>query len=357
MTTLIIKMMITGTAVIYSAILYLVVGRGEPVGTLPPKKYVVNLDLPDEEHWTQVATDHKEIVKDIHTMFRQYIPKELIPLIEKIGADIEQYIPAPYAGEMRGIAKAVDAKIGDVVLANLIYDITAFCTSIVSQDSSGQIWHSRNLDYPFTGMLRNITIAVELQKGGKTAYSVVTYAGYVGVLSGQKPQGFTITVDQRNEGNPLLNLLIGLLDKSVVPVSFLVRNALANSADFTEAVNLLAYTPTAAPVYYIIAGAKVSEGTIITKGRLAPDDIWTIDPNNGRWFEVETNYDHWKPPPASDDRRDPAIKGMNAIGRSNISKQTLFNVMSIPPVLNKNTTYTVIMSAAMPELMQTWIRV
>ena len=70
MTTLIIKMMITGTAVIYSAILYLVVGWGEPVGTLPPKKYVVNLDMPDEEHWTQVATDHKEIVKDIHTMFR-----------------------------------------------------------------------------------------------------------------------------------------------------------------------------------------------------------------------------------------------------------------------------------------------
>ena len=42
-----------------------------------------------------------------------------------------------------------------------------FCTSIVSQDSNGQIWHSRNLDYPFTGMLQNITIAVDLQKGGK----------------------------------------------------------------------------------------------------------------------------------------------------------------------------------------------
>lgn len=22
-----------------------------------------------------------------------------------------------------------------------------------------------------------------------------------------------------------------------------------------------------------------------------------------RWFEVETNYDHWAPPPADDDRR------------------------------------------------------
>ena len=31
----------------------------------------------------------------------------------------------------------------------------------------------------------------------QTAYSVITYAGYVGVLSGQKPYGFTITVDER----------------------------------------------------------------------------------------------------------------------------------------------------------------
>ena len=56
---------------------------------------------------------------------REYIPKELIPLIEAIGNDIERYIDAPYAGEMMGIAKAVNATVGDVVLANILYDVTA----------------------------------------------------------------------------------------------------------------------------------------------------------------------------------------------------------------------------------------
>jgi len=31
----------------------------------------------------------------------------------------------------------------------------------------GQIWHSRNLDYDFTDILRNITIAVDFQSGGQ----------------------------------------------------------------------------------------------------------------------------------------------------------------------------------------------
>ena len=56
---------------------------------------------------------------------RKYIPDELIPLAEKIGADIDQYLHAPYAGEMRGIAKALNISLGDVVLLNIIYDLTA----------------------------------------------------------------------------------------------------------------------------------------------------------------------------------------------------------------------------------------
>lgn len=347
----------SAAAFAFCAIVCAVLGSDVPLETRPPKKYVVNLDEPDEFRWTQVVQDHREIVKDVHVVLRKYIPDELIPLAEKIGADIDQYLHAPYAGEMRGIAKALNISLGDVVLLNIIYDLTAYCTSIVSQDSKGQIWHSRNLDYGFTDMLKNITVAVDFQTGGKTAYSVITYAGYVGVLSGQKPYGFTITVDERDQGNIILNLLVGILDKSVVPVSFLVRDALMKSPDFNAAVNLLANTPTAAPVYYIIAGVKPGEGTIITKGRLEPDDIWTINATSGRWFEVETNYDHWVPPPQSDDRRDPANKAMKAMGQTSISVQSLFNVMSTRPVLNNKTTYTVVFSAAKPELMQSWIRV
>ena len=39
-------------------------------GTRPPKKYVVNLDLPEEERWTQVVLNHVEIVKDVQKVLR-----------------------------------------------------------------------------------------------------------------------------------------------------------------------------------------------------------------------------------------------------------------------------------------------
>ena len=41
-----------------------------------------------------------------------------------LGSDIEKYIPAQYANEIKGIAKAVKVNIGDIVLSNLMYDVT-----------------------------------------------------------------------------------------------------------------------------------------------------------------------------------------------------------------------------------------
>lgn len=56
-----------------------------------------------------------------------------------------------------------------------------FCTSIVSQDANGQIWHSRNLDYSFVDMLRNITIRVDFIKKnqvGEIIFIVVDLYSY-----------------------------------------------------------------------------------------------------------------------------------------------------------------------------------
>jgi len=38
----------------------------------------------------------------------------------------------------------------------------------------------------------------------QTVYSVITYAGYIGVMTGQRPGAFTITVDERGEYQNLL---------------------------------------------------------------------------------------------------------------------------------------------------------
>ena len=35
----------------------------------------------------------------------------------------------------------------------------------------------------------------------KTVYSAITFAGYIGVMTGQKPNSFSVTVDQRSTFN------------------------------------------------------------------------------------------------------------------------------------------------------------
>jgi hypothetical protein len=40
--------------------------------------------------------------------------------------------------------------------------------------------------------LRNITVQVDFQRGGRTVYTTTTFAGYIGALSGMRPGAFSI---------------------------------------------------------------------------------------------------------------------------------------------------------------------
>ena len=44
-----------------------------------------------------------------------------------------------------------------------------------------------------------------------------------------------------------------------------------------------------------------------------------------RWL-FETNYDHWGPVPANDDRRDPGINAILALGKENVDTDAVFQV-------------------------------
>lgn len=96
--------------------------------------------------------------------------------------------------------------------------------------------------------------------------------------------------------------------------------------------------------YIIVGGAKPGEGAIVTRNRTVVADLWELDAPS-RWFLVETNYDHWLPPPSSDNRRDPANRHMNATGSAGIGSGSMFKILSEFPNLNSETTYTTIMSA------------
>ena len=312
------------------------------------KTFNINLDVAAEYRWNEVVDEFEEYFPNLIPALKQYVPSEVLPLLAVIGDDIETYLPEPYAAEILGIGQRSKVPVGDLAILNILYDMLAGCTSIVAEDEMGHIYHGRNLDYGLTGLLQNITLIANFQRGGKTIYTGTTYAGYVGLLTGQKPYKFSISLNERDTGERWMNAATALLAKNASLVSFRIRDTLENEQSFQDAYNVLMDVTFIAPSYIIIAGVKSGQGAVITRDRLVARDSWKLDPPN-QWFLVETNYDHWLPPPSSDDRRDPAIRHMNQIGHSNITLKALFSVLTTPPVLNNGTTYTTLMSPATPN--------
>ncbi|CAL8380120.1 unnamed protein product [Boreogadus saida] len=278
------------------------------------------------------------------------VPKWVHKAVTPVVLALEKYIPEPYAGEIRGMASLSGASVSDIILLNFAYEISAFCTSIVAQDTKGNVYHGRNLDYP-KKVLRNLTVNVHFMKKGQVAYRGTSFAGYVGLWTGQSPKRFTISGNQRGKDrwwNWWKNVISALLLKRS-PVSWLIRETLEGAVDFQEAVLRLSKTPIITGVYYIIAGVRPGEGKVITRDRNGPADIWPLDPLNGGWYRVETNFDHWQPSKGGGHRRrDEAVKAMDATGQKNINLATLYQVLSVYPVCNGITVYTTTMSAAIP---------
>ncbi|XP_064509832.1 N-acylethanolamine-hydrolyzing acid amidase [Pseudopipra pipra] len=322
-----------------------------------PLRCNVSLDSPAERRWLPVLKhfDPAFLRAAVARVIDESVPKWVHQVIRPIAAELEQFMPQPFAGEIVGLCQALGISLGDGILLNFAYESTAFCTSIVAQDDKGNIYHGRNLDYDFVDILSKITVDVQFIKSGQVAYQGTTFLGYVGLWTGQRPHKFTISGDERDGGRWWENAIAAFLNRNY-PVSWLVRDTLSRAEDFQSAVLRLAGIPIIAEVYYIVGGVSPKEGMVITRNRKGPADLWPLDPLGGAWFRVETNYDHWTTPPPFDDRRTAAIKALNATGQQNINFDTLFKVLSVKPVLNVNTVYTTVMSAAFPDKYQTWIR-
>ena len=327
---------------------------------VPIPRYTINLDASPEERWKEVATDYKDEIKAFSDSFIQLLGDSM-KLLAIIGADLGKYFPEPYASEIKCFVKYTNMTPGEMVFWNMYYELTAFgnyhaCTSIVAKTPSGTIIHGRNLDYNFH-LLRSMIITVDFQQSGQTVYTGTTFAGYVGLLTGQKPNKFTVSLDERNNGGWYQNELEAFKVGTNGLLAFKVRDTLADpKADFEKAVNTLFTSELIAPVYIILGGLNGDEGAVITHNRSSGIDIWRLNSTESRWYLVETNYDHWNPPPSSDNRRDPAMNAMNNIGQGNIDVNSLYKVLSTPPVLNSGTIYTVIMSASNSNLYNGWIR-
>jgi len=314
-------------------------------------RVIVNLDLPPIQRWTQVCSMPSV---QSNGLFLYNFVAQLLPnhgkYINDLGESIcDLYFPSEYRDEVQGCASAMGVPYGWVTLFQLGYEVSDACTSIISQAENGNVYHARNLDFGagmgFSNTLKNSTIQVSFQKGGNTLFTATTFGGYLGVLSGMKKGVFSGTVDTRfypdGVGELFYEIIAAIEERNASLVSFLLRDTLTNARSWPEALGMLSSNYLIADVYYIMAG--VSTGAVVSRNRTLAADIWQLDSSKGRWFEVQTNYDHWKQPPWFDDRRDPAIAHMKDLGRANINSKNLFTkILGAKPTMNLQTTYSIV---------------
>eukprot|EP00913_Durusdinium_trenchii_P014791 g13872.t2 len=273
--------------------------RSRSVGHAP-RRLTVNLDLAPQERWSFLAKEKG--FESYHTLatgyLEKYIPGKILPLVDHITKHMDAWNSLTQAGrfagesayyhdyaeEMQSLASALNLSLGEVVLLNLVYQVEqigtacykvnttgpcpsgpGLCSALVAE-SADAVWQGRNLDWDLDKSL--LPFVVELLLGGKTPTHVI-------------------------------------------------RKALETPNDYSAARRFLEDERLANPVYFILSGAQMGEGAIVTRDR-QHSTTWALHEDNPKdskhlneqpgWFRFQTNYDSWKAVPRYDDRRGPGVR-------------------------------------------------
>ena len=346
---------------------------------IPGRRYVVNLDLPPEERWGEVAHENRETIFTLTTFAKKYAPPSIYAWANSHEFNVKDVLPYPYGEELEGIAKAARVPVGNLFLENLMYEFIGYssnskhktngttlqsyaCTTIIAQSEDGTIYTARTLDSMYiTDLYKKLSMTVEFQRNGRIVYIGSTWAGYVGLQTGQNDR-FTIALNAIDNppSNWQKNIIETIRSDNHALIFTQIRHVLADSAlDFETAVKKLSTVTLSASCYFIVGGVGPGEAVVITRIRNQARDLWWIgDKTLQSWFMVQTNSDHWKTGDLSSaSRKNAAIKAMNQLGQKNLSSTTLLNsILCDPHILRNITLQAVIMSASIPWHYQQWGR-
>jgi hypothetical protein len=308
-------------------------------------EFEINLDLPEVQRFQEVSKHFaKEVVLTIDSISDQF------PTICKIAelffegtSWIWKFTQKTAYYELKGIATAINSPslpLSKLIMMNSIYELRAWCTSIIAKQADGTIIHSRDLDYLSVSLFNNMTYRAKFTKGGEPLFDAVMFAGNTGIYTGMRPGGFAISQNTRSfDKNPLslianMVMLFGGYEQE----SNIIRDTLATCGDFSCAYDRLSTQPNPSYGYIILSGVKDDEGVVIARKRFGDAHESWLDSKNGTWFLVQTNNDHWDS--GCYNRCAAATEKMQAIGQESISHQTIRkDVMWQFPTDNGNTLY------------------
>lgn len=218
---------------------------------------IVNLDMPVEKRWQFLSKYKTEIDALLDCYLNDFSGYEhLVEGVENYKNDI---IPSGYLEEIKYIASISKFDENRVLIANLYYDILKFyfgCTAFAVQTGE-TTFHCRNLDWHTeNNLLSEHSMVFDFRKDGKTLYKTVGWPGFVGALSGIKPNKFSITLNAVSSKD---------MPAIAFPISFLIRDVLASADSFLQAKHILESTPIASDCLILLSGTEQDDRVVIER--------------------------------------------------------------------------------------------
>ena len=147
-----------------------------------------------------------------------------------------------------------------------------------------------NHTWQLTEKLRPMTVNVRFWRSGVLAYNATYFAGFVGLLTGMKTGGFSITVNSRFDKyfyHDLYEWLNG--NHTGQFLAFTTRSAMEQNATYADALARLNNTQLIGPSYIILGGTAAKEGAVITRDGAQSLNLWTLPMSfaNNSFFVLE----------------------------------------------------------------------
>lgn len=199
----------------------------------------------------QVQKNLENLLKvEAQNVLFQWGPFKLGPrkIIESIIKLQEPFVPEKYFEELRGLADGAQVSLDDARVANFIPELF-HCSGFALMNSAtadGTLYHGRVLDYATDWGLQEYAVIVVAQPEGGIPFVNVTYAGFLGSVTGMNARHVSIG----EMGGA------GLGHWQGVPMALLVREVLETAGTLDEAIAVFRDNPRTCQYFYVIADGK-----------------------------------------------------------------------------------------------------
>ena len=247
---------------------------------------------------------------------------------------------------------------GFLLYANLVYDLDArfkinvptgvqnesssffgrMCTSVIFKDTAkNSIVLGSNLDLPPVD-LSKLAYNINYYRKNELIYQSLNQFGIDGPARAISNKGkFFFAINTRRQvlkNDSLFNYFKEISFTNVISPAKLSESVIKNSKNFQEALRQFSDAQLTATVYFTIVGMLNNEdtsynGCIIERNTESVNQTYCL--NKDTWFLAQTNYDRSQPDSETDPRRTAIEKRIENVGRSNMTKEHLYEFLQTTP--------------------------